>query len=163
MPPLGVQRMNSQMIPTPGFNSNTSNQGFFNAEASNNIGRLSTAESATTMLHGQHQKLHAGAQNSSHMFHGQSTDVIHSGMHQRSYAFPNGAPDTVFSMVGDSTQLANGGGTSDNATMHGNPPRISQHHFDQYQQPALQGTPENLVCFPSTLAAQFKRREKWLA
>ncbi|KAK4774815.1 hypothetical protein SAY86_009750 [Trapa natans] len=140
MSPLGVQRMKSQMIPTPGFNSNISNQGFFNSEVSSNSGRFSTAESATVMLHGQHQKLHAGGQNNSHLFHGHSTDAIHSGMHHnRPYVFPSGAPDTVFPMVGDGMQLASGGGTSDNTTLYGNPPKMSQHQFDQYQQSALQG------------------------
>lgn len=96
MPPLGVQRMNSQMIPTPGFNSNSSDQGFLNTEASNNNERFSTAESATTMSPGHHQKLHVGGKNNGHMFHGQSSDVIHSGMQQRSYACPNGASECCF-------------------------------------------------------------------
>ncbi|OWM69462.1 histone acetyltransferase HAC1-like isoform X2 [Punica granatum] len=138
MQPLGVQRMNSQMIPTPGFNNNSSSQVFMNVEASNSSGRFSTAESANTASHSQHQKLHVGGQNSSHMFHGQSTDGIRSGMQQR-YGFPNGAPTSGFSMVGNNMQLANGASTSDSATPYGSSPKISQHHFDQYHRPSIQG------------------------
>lgn len=135
------------MIPTPGFNNNISNQGFPNAEASNNSGRLSTAEPATTMSRGQHQKVHVGGQSSGHMFHGQSTDAIQSTLQQKSYAFPNGAPTGAVSIVGNSSQLANGAGTSDNATSYGNSSKILQHHFDQYQRTPLQGTIENLFYF----------------
>lgn len=144
MPPSSGQRMNSQMIPTPGFNNNSNNQGFLNAESSNNSGRFSTAESATTMSYGQHQKLHVGSQNSGHVFHGQSNDVIQSGMQQRPYAFINGAPSAGVSVVGSNGQLADGVGSSDNTTAYGNSPKIPQHYFDQYQQLSLQGTFGNL-------------------
>lgn len=146
MQPFGVQRMNCQMIPTPGFNNNVSNQGLLSAEASNNSGMFSMAESATTVSHGQHQKVHVGGQNNSgHIFHGQSTDMIHSGLQQKSFAFSNGAPPGGFSMVGNNSQLSNGAGTSDNATPYGNSPKISLPHIDHYQRTPLQGTYENLV------------------
>lgn len=47
MPSMGVQRMASQMIATPGFNSNnnsSSNQFCMNVESSNNVGGFSAVE-----------------------------------------------------------------------------------------------------------------------
>ncbi|KAK4789701.1 hypothetical protein SAY86_017005 [Trapa natans] len=148
-PHLSAQRMSSQMIPTPGFNNNSNNQSFLNAESSNNSERFSTAESATTMSYGQHQKMNVGSQNSGHMLYGQTNDAIHSGVQQRSHALKNEAPGACCPAVGNDSQLADGGGSSDHNIAYDNSLKVSQHYFGQYQQPYLQG--DGYACNRDTL------------
>lgn len=67
---IGSQRITSQMIPTPGFNSNNNNSSssssnlpYMNVESSNNGGGPSTVESTTVPQLPQEQQ-HVGGQNS---------------------------------------------------------------------------------------------------
>ncbi|KAK4780446.1 hypothetical protein SAY87_016552 [Trapa incisa] len=150
IPHLSAQKMSSQMIPTPGFNNNSNNQSFLNDESSNKSGRFSTAESATTMSsYGKDQKMNIGGQNSGHMFHSEKNDAIHYGVQQSSYTFKNGAPGAYHPVVGNNTQLADGVDISDQNIAYDSSPKVSQHHFDQYQWPSLQG--DGYACNSYTL------------
>ncbi|KAH9702050.1 Histone acetyltransferase HAC1 [Citrus sinensis] len=146
MPSMGVQRIASQMIPTPGFNNNSnqtnssSNQSYMNLE-SNNGGGFSTVESAMVSLP-QQQKQHVGGQNSrilhnlgSHMGSG-----MRSGLQHKSYGFSNGALNGGLGMIGNNL-LINEPGTSEGyltGTQYANSPKPLQHHFD-HQRPMVQG------------------------
>lgn len=146
MPSMGVQRIASQMIPTPGFNNNSnqtnssSNQSYMNLE-SNNGGGFSTVESAMVSLP-QQQKQHVGGQNSrilhnlgSHMGSG-----MRSGLQHKSYGFSNGALNGGLGMIGNNL-LVNEPGTSEGyltGTQYANSPKPLQHHFD-HQRPMVQG------------------------
>ncbi|KAK4754226.1 hypothetical protein SAY87_002330 [Trapa incisa] len=105
MPPRGMQGMNCQMFPAPGFISGVSSHSLLQG-------------GPTAVSHGQ-QMVHVSGLNSGHDFHSQSTSMVHSGLQQKPYA-SNGAPAGSFSMVSNNSQLSNGVGTSDNATLCGN-------------------------------------------
>ncbi|CAA3010528.1 histone acetyltransferase HAC1-like isoform X1 [Olea europaea subsp. europaea] len=145
----GVQRMASQMIPTPGFNSsstndvdnNANNQSFMNMESSNNIGAFQTGESAIVSQPMQ-QKQHVGGQNSRilHNIGGHLGGGIRSTLQQKSYGVSNGPLNGGLGMMGNN--MMNDTGASEGyltGTLYGNPPKPLQHHFDQHQRTVIHG------------------------
>ncbi|KAI7985393.1 Histone acetyltransferase HAC1 [Camellia lanceoleosa] len=139
---IGVQRMTSQMIPTPGFNSNN-NQSYMNLESSNNTGAFSTVES-TIASQTLPQKQHVGSQ-TSRILHNLGSHIgggIRSGLQPKSYGFSNGALNGSLGMMRSNLQMINGPVTSEGyltATTYGNSPQPLQQHYDQHQRPKLQG------------------------
>lgn len=143
MSSMGVQRITSQMIPTPGFNSNT-NQSYMNLDTSSNGGGLSTAES-TMVSQPQQQKQHIGGQNSRilHNLGSQMGSGIRSGLQQKPYGFSNGAPNGGLGLISSNLPLVNEPGTSEGyltTTPYVNSPKPLHQHFDQHQRPVMQGT-----------------------
>lgn len=143
MSSMGVQRVSSQMIPTPGFNSNI-NQSYMNLDSSSNGGGLSTVES-TMVSQPQQQKQHVGGQNSrilhnlgSHMGGG-----IRPGLQQKAYGFSNGALNGGLGLISSNLPLVNEPGSSEGyltTAPYANSPKPIQQHFDQHQRPIMQGT-----------------------
>ncbi|XVF26446.1 hypothetical protein REPUB_Repub14bG0017500 [Reevesia pubescens] len=148
MPSIGAQRMTSQMIPTPGFNSNSNNssinnQSYMNNQSSNNVGVLSTVDS-TMVSQPQLQKQHGGGQNSRilHNLGRQMGSGIRSGLQQKTFGFPNGSLNGALGMMGNNMQIVNEPGTSGGYhtnTPFANSPKPLQQHFDQHQRPMMQG------------------------
>ncbi|KAG5538172.1 hypothetical protein RHGRI_025295 [Rhododendron griersonianum] len=133
----GVQRMTSQMIPTPGFNANN-NPPYTNMESSNNTGAFSTVES-TMASHPLEQKQHVGGQNNRilHNLGSHMSGGLRSGLQQKSNEYPNGS----LGMMRSSSQLLNCPGTSEGyltATPYASSPK-PLHHYDQHQRPLMQG------------------------
>ncbi|XP_038714551.1 histone acetyltransferase HAC1-like [Tripterygium wilfordii] len=142
MPSVGMQRMASQMIPTPGFSSNN-NQSYVNMESSNNGGGFSTVDS-TMVTHPQQQKQYVGSQNSRILQNlgSQMGSGIRSGLHQKPYGLSNGALNGGLGMIGGNTQLVNESGTSEGypaATPYATSPKTLQHQFDHHQRAVMQG------------------------
>ena len=156
---MGAQTITSQMIPTPGFNSNNNNsninnsQSYMNMESSNNGGGFSNVES-TMVSQPPQQKQHHGGQNSRilHSLGSQMGSGIRSGLQQKAYGFANGALNGGgLGLMGNNLQLVNERGTSEgylSATSYSNSPKPFQPHFDQHQQPIMQGNapPSLLSC-----------------
>lgn len=139
---MNVQRVTSQMIPTPGFTS-SSNQSYMNPESSSNGGGLSTVESVM-VSQPQQQKPHIG-QNSRilHNLGGQLGSGIRSNMQQKSYGFSNGALNGGLGLMGNNLPLVNEHGASEGyltGTSYVNSPKPLQHRFEQHQRPVMQGT-----------------------
>ncbi|KAI8544875.1 hypothetical protein RHMOL_Rhmol08G0328500 [Rhododendron molle] len=133
----GVQRMTSQMIPTPGFNAHN-NPPYTNMESSNNTGAFSTVES-TMASHPPEQKQHVGGQNNRilHNLGSHMSGGLRSGLQQKSNEFPNGS----LGMMRSSSQLLNCPGTSEgylSANPYGSSPK-PLHHYNQLQRPLMQG------------------------
>lgn len=140
MSSMSGQRITSQMIPTPGFNSNN-NQSYMNSESSNNGGGFSSVES-TMVSQPQQQKQHVGGQNIRilHNLGSQRGSGIRSGLQQKTYGFSNGALNGGF--IGNNMQLVNGPTTSDgylSGTLYGDSSKPLQQQFDQHQRPLIQG------------------------
>ncbi|XP_010063702.1 histone acetyltransferase HAC1 isoform X2 [Eucalyptus grandis] len=140
---MGVPRMSSQMIPTPGFNNNSGNHSYGSVEATNNGGRMSIVDSPM-VSQDAHQKLHVSNQNSRvlHALGSQAGGAIRSGIQQKSYGFSNGALNGGLGMIGSNLQMSNGPSTSEgflNASPYINSPKPLQHQFDQYQRSSVQG------------------------
>ncbi|MFQ6638961.1 hypothetical protein Gotur_016341 [Gossypium turneri] len=138
MSSIGVQRMASQMIPTPGLNSNNNS---INNQSSNNVG-LSTVES-TMSSHPQQQKQHGG-QNSRilHTLGSQIGSGIRSGLQQKTFGFPNASLNGALGMMGNNMLIVNEPGTSggyQTTTPFANSPKPLQQPFDQHQRPLMQG------------------------
>lgn len=135
---MGSQRITSQMIPTPGFNSN-SNQSYM--EPSSNGSAVSSVDS-TMVSQTQHQKQHIGGQNS-RILHNLGTQM--SGFQQKSYGFSNGALNGGAGLTGNRLAIANEHGVSDSymtSTAYIDAPKPLQQHFDQQLRPTIQS---NLV------------------
>ncbi|KAL6955509.1 histone acetyltransferase [Sarracenia purpurea var. burkii] len=136
-----VQRMTSQMIPTPGFNSN--NQSFMNLESSNDTGAFSTVES-TMVSQPLQQKQHVGGQNS-RILHNLGSHIgggIRSGLQQKSYGYSNGTLNCGLGAVRNNLQFIDGPGSSEGylaTSSYGNSPKPLQKHYDQQQRPMMQG------------------------
>ncbi|KAE8655510.1 Histone acetyltransferase HAC12 [Hibiscus syriacus] len=128
MSSTGVQRMTSQMIPTPGFNSFNNSSGS-NNHSSNNFG-LSTVES-TTVSQPQQQKPHGG-QNSRilHTLGSQMGSSIRSGLQQKAFGLPNGSLNGALGMVSNNMNIVSEPGTS--VGYHTAP---LQQKIDQHQLP----------------------------
>nr|KJB66326.1 hypothetical protein B456_010G135700 [Gossypium raimondii] len=141
MSSIGVQRMTSQMIPTPGFSSYNNNSSV-NNQSSNNVAGLSTVESKV-VSQAQQLKQQVGGQNS-HIWHtvGSQMDTgIRSGMQQKTFGFPNGSLNGASGMMGNNLQIFNEPGTSGGyqcTTPFSNLPKPLQGHSDQHQQPLMQ-------------------------
>ena len=147
MSSMSGQRITSQMIPTPGFNSNN-NQSYMNSESSNNGGGFSSVES-TMVSQPQQQKQHVGGQNIRilHNLGSQRGSGIRSGLQQKTYGFSNGALNGGF--IGNNMQLVNGPSTSDgylSGTLYGDSSKPLQQQFDQHQRPLIQGNHCFCVC-----------------
>ena len=142
MSSIGLPRMTSQMVPTPGFNSNNNNSSI-NNQSSNIVGGLSTVES-TTISQPQQQKQHVGCQNSRilHNLGSQMGSSIRSGLQHKTFGFPNGSLNGALGMIGNNMQIVNEPGTSggyQTVTSFTNSSKPLQQHFDQHQQPLMQG------------------------
>ncbi|MBA0839302.1 hypothetical protein Goarm_005046 [Gossypium armourianum] len=141
MSSIGVQRMTSQMIPTPGFSSYNNNSSV-NNQSSNNVAGLSTVESKV-VSQAQQLKQQVGGQNS-HILHtvGSQMDTgIRSGLQQKTFGFPNGSLNGASGMMGNNLQIFNEPGTSggyQSTTPFSNLPKPLQGHSDQHQQPLMQ-------------------------
>ncbi|KAG4177806.1 hypothetical protein ERO13_A10G000900v2 [Gossypium hirsutum] len=148
MSSIGVPRMTSQMIPTPGFNSNNNNssinnQSYMNNQPPNNVGGLSTVDS-TMVSQPQQQKQHIGGQNSRILqtIGSQMGSGIRSGLQQKNFGFPNGSLSGALGMMGNNMQIVNelgASGGSQTATPYTNSSKPLQQHFDQHQRPLVQG------------------------
>ncbi|MFQ6659376.1 hypothetical protein Gotur_028296 [Gossypium turneri] len=148
MSSIGVPRMTSQMIPTPGFNSNNNNssinnQSYMNNQPPNNVGGLSTVDS-TMVSQPQQQKQHIGGQNSLILqtIGSQMGSGIRSGLQQKNFGFPNGSLSGALGMMGNNMQIVNELGASggyQTATPYTNSSKPLQQHFDQHQRPLVQG------------------------
>ncbi|XP_055802488.1 histone acetyltransferase HAC1-like isoform X2 [Solanum dulcamara] len=150
VPSMGGQRITSQMIPTPGFsnsdnsNNNSSAQSHINLESSNGGAAFSGVDS-TTVSQPLQQKQHISGQNSrilhtlgSHMGGG-----IRSGLQNRSYGQSTAPLNEGLGMIGNNLQHLNGPGASEDytsTTVYGDSPKSLPQHFDQHQQPEMQGT-----------------------
>ncbi|PPD90590.1 hypothetical protein GOBAR_DD12475 [Gossypium barbadense] len=136
---IGVQRMASQMIPTPGFNSNNNN-GSINDQSSNNVG-LSTVES-TMVSQPQQQKPHGG-QNSRILrtLGSQMGSGIRSGLHQKAFGLPHGSLNGALGMMGNNMHIVSEHGTPvgyQTTTAFASSPKPLQQNFDQHQLPVMQ-------------------------
>ncbi|KAI5563570.1 hypothetical protein BDE02_14G000300 [Populus trichocarpa] len=144
MSSMGVPRMTSQMIPTPGYsNNNNNNQSYMNVESTANSGGFSTADSAM-VSQTQQPKQYIGGQNSRILQNlgSQMGSNIRSGMQQKSYGFANGALNGGMGMLGNNLPLVNEPGTSDGymtSTLYVNSPKPLQQQFDQHQRQLMQG------------------------
>jgi E1A/CREB-binding protein len=144
MSSMGVPRMTSQMIPTPGYsNNNNNNQSYMNVESTANSGGFSTADSAM-VSQTQQPKQYIGGQNSRILQNlgSQMGSNIRSGMQQKSYGFANGALNGGMGMLGNNLPLVNEPGTSDGymtSTLYANSPKPLQQQFDQHQRQLMQG------------------------
>ncbi|KAK6142447.1 hypothetical protein DH2020_022795 [Rehmannia glutinosa] len=149
---MGVQRMTSQMIPTPGFNNsnnnevnnNANNQSFMNMESSNNNGAYPVAEPSIVSQPMQ-QKQRVGGQNSRilHNIGGHMGGGVRSTMQQKSYGLSNGPLNGGLGMMGNNMSMMNGPGTTEgylSGTIYGNSTKPLHQHFDQHQRPVMQGT-----------------------
>ncbi|KAK6915248.1 Zinc finger, PHD-finger [Dillenia turbinata] len=143
MPSMGVQRMTSQMIPTPGLNT-SNNQSYMNLDSSNNGGGFSTIDS-TMVSQSQQPKQPVGGQNSRilHNLGSQMGSGIRPNLQQRSYGFVNGSLNGGLGMSGSNSQVVGGPGTSEGsltATPYGSSHKPLQQHFDQqHSQHLIQG------------------------
>jgi E1A/CREB-binding protein len=145
MSSMGAQTITSQMIPTPGFNSNSNNnnnnnQSYMNLESANNGGGFSTVET-TVVSQPPQQKQHLGGQNS-HILHNLGSQMgsggIRSGLQQKAYGFPNGG----LGLIGNNLQIVNESGTSEGfltGAPYASSPKPLQQHIDQHQRPLMQG------------------------
>ncbi|KAL9370349.1 hypothetical protein Peur_041548 [Populus x canadensis] len=144
MSSMGVPRMTSQMIPTPGYrNNNNNNQSCMNVESTANSGGFSTADSAM-VSQTQQPKQYIGGQNSRTLQNlgSQMGSNIRPGMQQKSYGFANGALNGGMGMLGNNLPLVNEPGTSDGymtSTLYANSPKPLQQQFDQHQRQLMQG------------------------
>lgn len=148
MSSMPVQRVGSQMIPTPGFSNSSSssnqlnNQSYLNNQTFNNGVGLSTVES-TISSQQQQQKQHGGGQNSRilHTLGSQMGSGIRASLQQKSFAFSNGSLNQL-GMVGGNLHNANEPVTSGGyqpASSFGNSPKPLPQHYDQLPRPSMQG------------------------
>ncbi|KAL3615302.1 hypothetical protein CASFOL_040963 [Castilleja foliolosa] len=149
----GVQRMSSQMIPTPGFNNsnnnevnnNSNNQSFVNMESSNNTGLYTSVESSI-MSQPLQQKQRIGGQNSRilHNIGGHMGGEIRSTLQQKSYGLSNGPLNSGLGVMGNNMSMnqMNASGTTEgylSGTINGNSTKPTHQHFEQHQWPITQG------------------------
>ncbi|KAK7254981.1 hypothetical protein RIF29_28380 [Crotalaria pallida] len=136
----GVQRIGSQMIPTPGFNV-SSNHSHMTIDSSTNSSAFSGVDSTmVSQQQLQQQKQHVGGQNS-HVLQNIGSQMgsgMRSGLLQKSFANSNGAINGGLGLIGNN--IANEPGTSDGyASTYANSPKHVQQHFDQNQQTVVHG------------------------
>ncbi|XP_058068645.1 histone acetyltransferase HAC1-like isoform X2 [Magnolia sinica] len=145
MSSMGVPRIASQMIPTPGLSNPQSMS--MNSECSNG-GGFSSVES-TLVSHQQQPKQYIGGPNN-RVLHGLGTGM-RSNLVQKpsSYGFSNGAVNGGLTMTGNNIQLMNGPAASEgymSASTYGNSPKPLQQHFDQQrQQQLMQTLPQQMI------------------
>ncbi|XP_070044184.1 histone acetyltransferase HAC1 isoform X2 [Nicotiana tomentosiformis] len=144
-PSMSGQRMTSQMIPTPGFNTNcganlngnTSAQSSMSLESPSSIAAFSSVDSTIVSQPLQQNQ-------NSRILHTVGSHVgggIRSGLQNRSYG-QTGSLNGGLGMIGNNLHLLNGSGASESyipATTYGNSPKSLPQHFDQQHQPLMQG------------------------
>ncbi|KAJ4964510.1 hypothetical protein NE237_024449 [Protea cynaroides] len=143
MSSMGVQRIASQMIPTPGL---VNTQSSMNSESSNNGVGFSTVDS-TMISQPQQQKQYIGGQNSSilHSLGGQMGIGMRSSLPQKpsTYGFSNGALNGGLGAMGNNMQLLNGPAVSEGylaPSSYGSSPKPLNQHFDPQRQQQLMQT-----------------------
>jgi len=144
MASVGLQRVTSQMIPTPGF-SVSNNHSYTNMDPSSNNSSFSGVDS-TLLLPSQsqpqrHQKLQESDHNN-HTLHNLGSQIDggrRSDLLQNTFAYPNGSINSGLGLIGNSIQIANELGTDDYTSAYSNSPKNLQQLFDQNQQPIVQG------------------------
>lgn len=142
MSTMGVQRIASQMIPTPGFTV-SSNHSHMNIDSSANGSSYSSVESTmVSQSQVQQQKQHVGGQ--SHVLQNLGSSQMSSGMRsgliQKPFANSNGSINSGLGLIGNNIQLANEPVTSDGyASTYANSPKHLQQHFDHNPKPLVQG------------------------
>lgn len=150
---MGMPRMTSQMIPTPGINnssnndmnSNTSNNKPLKMEPSDSVGACPDFDS-TTAPQSMMQKQHVGGQNSRvlHNIGGQMGSGSSSTMQQKSFGISNGSLNGGFGIMGKNMPVMNSPGTTEGhltGTIYGNSTKPLSQNFDQHhQRPVAQGT-----------------------
>ncbi|XP_047171131.1 histone acetyltransferase HAC1-like isoform X2 [Vigna umbellata] len=150
MSSVGVQRVTSQMIPTPGF-SVSNNHSYTNMDPSSNNSSFSGVDS-TLLLPSQsqpqrHQKLQDSDHNN-HALHNLGSQIDggrRSDLLQNTFAYPNGSINSGLGLIGNSIQIANELGTEDYTSAYSNSPKNLQQLFDQNQQPVVQGDKYGLI------------------
>uniref|UniRef100_A0A7N0TWK9 histone acetyltransferase n=1 Tax=Kalanchoe fedtschenkoi TaxID=63787 RepID=A0A7N0TWK9_KALFE len=151
---MGVQRVSSQMIPTPGFSGNV-NQSSVNMESTNVSHGFSTADTVMlTQQQQQPQKQHVGGQ-TSHILHTLGSQV---GRQQKQYGFSNGSMNGGLGMITNNIQNVNGPGSSEgylNAAAYGSSSKPSQQQFDQSQQSLMQGDGYGMNNTESSVSGNF--------
>lgn len=151
MSSVGVQRVTSQMIPTPGF-SVSNNHSYTNMDPSSNNCSFSGVDS-TLLLPSQsqpqrHQKLQDSDHNN-HALHNLGSQIDggrRSDLLQNTFAYPNGSINSGLGLIGNSIQIANELGTEDYTSAYSNSPKNLQQLFDQNQQPVVQGNISYSFC-----------------
>ncbi|QCE08786.1 E1A/CREB-binding protein [Vigna unguiculata] len=154
MSSVGVQRVTSQMIPTPGFsvsNNHNHNHSYTNLDPSSNNSSFSGVDS-TLLLPSQsqpqrHQKLQDSDHNN-HALHNLGSQIDggrRSDLLQNTFAFPNGSINSGLGLIGNNIQIANELGTEDYTSAYSNSPKNLQQLFDQNQQPVVQGDKYGLI------------------
>lgn len=166
MPSISVQRMNSQMIPTPGFNNNSSTHSYLNTDTSNSGGRISIPDSGALMQE-TNQKLHVNNNSNSRMVQilgNQTSSLVRSNLPPKSYGFSNGTLNSGLGAIGSGMQLPNVPNTSESFLANSHymtSPKPLQNQIDQYQRQSVQGM--CLVIFCSLMcqsySCPFKERE----
>ncbi|XP_052724002.1 histone acetyltransferase HAC1 isoform X3 [Vigna angularis] len=153
---MGVQRMASQMIPTPGF-SVSSSHSHMNIDSNTNGGAFSSVDSTMVPLSQlQQQKQIVGGQNS-HALQNLNSQMgigMRSGLLQKPFTNSNGAINSGSGLIGNNIQVANEPGTSSDSypSTYANSPKHLHQHFDQSQKPVVQGDGyglNNVDSFPS--------------
>uniref|UniRef100_A0A7N0UYE9 histone acetyltransferase n=1 Tax=Kalanchoe fedtschenkoi TaxID=63787 RepID=A0A7N0UYE9_KALFE len=150
---MGVQRVSSQMIPTPGFSGN-GNQSSVNMESTNVSHGYSTVDTAMLSQQQQPQKQLVGGQNS-HILHTLGSQV---GRQQKQYGFSSGSMNGGLGMIASNVQNANVPGNSEgylNAVAYGISSKFSQQHFDQSQQSLMQGDGYGMNSTESSVSGNF--------
>ncbi|KAK4269630.1 hypothetical protein QN277_022761 [Acacia crassicarpa] len=138
MSSMGVQRIASQMIPSPGFAG--SNHSYMNIESSNNSSVFSNVDSS--MVSQSQQKQHVGGQKNNVIqnLDSQMGSGMRPGLQQKAFAYSNGVISSGLGLIGNNMQASNESGITDGyAATYGNSPKQLQQRFDQNQQPSVQG------------------------
>lgn len=152
MTSMGVPRMTSQMIPTPGINnsnisgmnSNTSNKSM-KIEPSDSVGACPDVDS-TTAPQPMLQKQHVGGQNSRvlHNIGAQMGAGGNSMLQQKSFGISNGPLSGGFGMMGKNMPVMSSPGATEghvSGNVYGNSAKPLSQHLDQHHhRPVTQGT-----------------------
>lgn len=153
MTSMGVPRMTSQMIPTPGINnsningmnSNTSNNKSTKIEPSDSVGACPDVDS-TTVAQPLLQKQHVGGQNSRvlHNIGAQMGGGGSSMTQQKPFGISPGPLSGGFGMMGKNMPVMNSPGATEghlSGNIYGNSAKpLSQHLDPHHQRPVTQGT-----------------------
>ncbi|KMS97152.1 hypothetical protein BVRB_7g178170 isoform A [Beta vulgaris subsp. vulgaris] len=147
---MAGQRVMSQMIPTPGFSSN-SNQALVNVENTSSGGVLSGVD--TSGVSQQVPQKHVGQ--NSRMLQNLGSAVNNGMRSYMQHKFQNGSVNTGF---GNDLQMANGSSSSDSymtTSSFGASPRPMQQPRDPNQRPSVQGEGYRLSAADATGSGNF--------
>ncbi|XP_073286278.1 histone acetyltransferase HAC1-like isoform X1 [Primulina huaijiensis] len=145
---VGVQKMRSQMIPTPGFN-NPNNDGLsdkainscpMNLKSSKNISMFPTVETFSSAAQSTQQNQQFGSQNShiSRDIEGHMGSGIRSTFEQRSNGLSNGPVSGGMGIMANNISQINSAGTSE-CYLTDNSAQPLHERFDQHHLPIMQG------------------------